>query len=272
LLIHHQIRYNAFTMEKRLQKILAQAGIGSRRNCEQLIISGRARVNGLPATIGQKVDPATARITIDECEVRFPSQMIYIALYKPRYVLSTVKPESGDTRKTVRDIVPVAERLYPVGRLDYESEGLVLMTNDGELTQRFTHPSFGHVKVYKVLLAKRPEESQLSIWRRGVVLNDGYKTQPADVFIEASAGKGAWVRVSMREGRKRQIREIGAQLGLPIVKILRVSIGPLQLGHLKPGQWRYLIPAEIEALKNPDNRTHPSESSGKGRKGFANQK
>lgn len=241
-------------MEERLQKILAQAGLGSRRSCEELIIAGRVRVDGYIAIIGQKADSATAKITVDGRAVKPPEQKIYIALHKPRYVLSTVESEAGDSRQTVRGLIPLAERLYPVGRLDFESEGLVLMTNDGDLTQKLTHPSHGHLKVYQVLLARHPDHEQLATWRRGVVLEDGYKTQPADVYIESLSGKGAWVRVSMREGRKHQIREIGALLGLPIVRILRVSMGSLQLGSLKPAEWRYLKQAEIDALKEDDRK------------------
>lgn len=258
-------------MAERLQKILARAGLGSRRECEELIISGRVRVNGSAAKIGQKADPATDSITLDGVKVESAERLIYIALHKPRFVLSTVKSESGDPRKTLRDLVPISERLYPVGRLDFESEGLVLMTNDGDLTQKLTHPSFGHTKVYRVLLAKRPDEDQLAAWRRGVVLSDGYKTQPVEIHLEASAGKGAWVRVRMREGRKRQIRETASQLGLPVVKILRVSIGPLQLGNLKSGQWRYLTRQEVDALKSPENERHRSKPQRKGREGFVHR-
>jgi len=235
-------------MEERLQKILARAGLGSRRNCEQLIISGRVRVNNRVARIGEKANPDADAITVDGREIKPAQQLIYVALHKPRFVLSTVEAEAGDRRRTVRDLVSLSERLYPVGRLDYESEGLVLMTNDGHLAQRLTHPSFGHNKIYRVLLAKHPDEAQLSTWRRGVVLSDGYKTQAVEVFVEASAGKGAWLRVTMREGRKRQIRETAAQLGLPVVRIVRVSIGSLKLGNLKTGQWRYLTQQEVKEL------------------------
>jgi 23S rRNA pseudouridine2605 synthase len=236
-------------MEERLQKILAQAGLGSRRACEEFITAGRVRVNGAVAIIGQKADPATDKITLDGRPVQPPEQKIYIALHKPRYVLSTVEPEQGDTRQTVRDLIPVAERLYPVGRLDFESEGLVLMTNDGDLAQKLTHPSHGHEKEYRVLVARRPDDEQLKTWRRGVVLEDGYKTQSADVRVTEVSGKGVWLRIIMKEGRKRQIREIGANLGLPIVRIIRVRIGSLSLGGLKPAEWRYLTAPEITALK-----------------------
>jgi len=237
-------------MPERLQKILAQAGYGSRRACEDFITAGRVRVNGQIASLGQKADSTVDKITVDGRPVAAAEKLIYIALYKPRNVLSTVEAERGDARQTVRDIVEVPEHLYPVGRLDFESEGLVLMTNDGDLTNRLTHPKFGHTKEYKVLVARRPDKDQLEAWKRGVVLEDGYKTAPADVRFETAQGKGAWVRVVMGEGRKRQIREICKQIGLPIVRILRIRLGSLRLGNLKPRQWRYLTMQEINELKD----------------------
>lgn len=236
-------------MAERLQKILAQAGYGSRRACELLITEGRVRVNAQVAILGQKADPVKDKITVDGKPIAAAEQLIYIALYKPRNVLSTVESERGDARQTVREIVEVPGHIYPVGRLDFESEGLVLMTNDGELTNRLTHPKFGHTKEYRVLLAKRPDQEQLDAWRHGIVLEDGYKTAPADVRFESAQGKGAWIRVVMGEGRKRQIREICKQLALPVVRIVRIRIGTLRLGNLKPRQWRYLANKEVEELK-----------------------
>ncbi|HJR81857.1 MAG TPA: pseudouridine synthase, partial [Anaerolineales bacterium] len=190
---------------------------------------------------------------IDGKPIAAAESLTYIALYKPRNVLSTVERERGDARQTVRDLVDVPIHLYPVGRLDFESEGLVLMTNDGELTNQLTHPRYGHQKEYRVLLARRPDRDQLEAWQRGVVLEDGYKTAPADVRYETSQGKGAWVRVIMGEGRKRQIRETCKQLGLPIVRIIRIRIGALRLGNLKPRQWRYLTREEVDALKQRED-------------------
>lgn len=238
-------------MAERLQKILAQAGYGSRRACEDFISAKRVRVNGEIAQLGQKADLAADKITVDGKPIAAAESLIYVALYKPRNVLSTVEGERGDDRRTVRELVDAPGHLHPVGRLDYESEGLVLMTNDGELTNRLTHPRYGHTKEYKVLLARRPEPDQLEAWNRGVVLEDGFKTAPAEVRYENSQGKGAWVRVVMGEGRKRQIREICKQLGLPVVRIVRIRIGSLRLGNLKPRQWRYLTSKEVDELKQP---------------------
>jgi 23S rRNA pseudouridine2605 synthase len=236
-------------MQERLQKILAQAGYGSRRACEEFISAGRVRVNGQTASLGQKADPAVDKITFDGKPVAAAQPMIYIALHKPRNVLSTIERERGDARPTVRDLVDAPGHVYPVGRLDFESEGLILLTNDGDLANRLTHPKFGHTKEYRVLVAKRPDDKQFEAWRRGVILEDGYKTAPVDVRVERSQGKGVWLRVVMGEGRKRQIRETCKQIGLPIVRIVRVRIGALKLASLKPRQWRYLTRTEIEELR-----------------------
>lgn len=236
---------------ERLQKILARTGYGSRRACEDIITAGRVRVNGQLAELGQKADLAVDKITVDGKALPAMEKLTYIALYKPRNVLSTVEKERGDDRRTVRELVEESGHLYPVGRLDFESEGLVLMTNDGELTNLLTHPKFGHAKEYKVLVARRPDQDQIEAWRHGVVLEDGHKTAPADIRYERAHGKGAWLRVIMGEGRKRQIREICKQLGLPVTKLIRIRIGALRLGNLKPSQWRHLTMAEIEELKQP---------------------
>ena len=242
-------------MLERLQKILAQAGYGSRRACEDFITAGRVRVNGQIASLGQKADSAIDKITVDGKPIVAAETLTYIALYKPRMILSAVEAERGDDRKTVRDVVETQQHVYPVGRLDFESEGLGLMTNDGDLTNRLTHPRFGHEKEYRVLLARRPDHDQLEAWKRGIILEDGYKTAPVDVRFESAQGKGAWVRVVMREGRKRQIRETCQQLGLPVVRILRIRIGSLKLGNLRPRQWRYLTKQEVDELKGNEVRS-----------------
>jgi 23S rRNA pseudouridine2605 synthase len=234
-------------VEERLQKILARAGFGSRRACETLITSGRVRVNGQVAILGAKADPGHDRIEVDGEPISIPQSLIYIALHKPRGVLSDEQP--NDPRPTVRDLVPLPGHLYAVGRLDLDSEGLILLTNDGDLANRLTHPRYAHEKEYRVLVARYPDEEQLEAWRHGVVLEDGHRTAPAQVSVLEKQGKGAWLRVVMHEGRKRQIREVGARLGLPVVRIIRVRIASLHLGTLKPRQWRYLSEAEIADLK-----------------------
>ncbi|GAB4469110.1 MAG: hypothetical protein Kow0088_00810 [Anaerolineales bacterium] len=234
-------------MEERVQKILARAGFGSRRQCENLISQGRVKVNGKVISLGAKANPQKDKILVDEQPISLEYQNIYIALYKPRGVVSAVSSPEG--KKTVCDLVAIHPRIFPVGRLDIESEGLILLTNDGDLANLITHPRYGHEKEYRVLVARRPDEDQLNAWRRGIVLSDGYRTQPVDVHIETSTPKGAWLRVILREGRKRQIREMGALTGLPVIRIIRTRIGEVKLGNLKPGTWRYLTTSEIENLR-----------------------
>jgi 23S rRNA pseudouridine2605 synthase len=242
-------------MEERLQKILARSAYGSRRSCEELIEAGRVRVNGNAVGLGDKADAATDKITVDGRAIKPAEALIYVALYKPRGVISTVS--DPDLRLAVRDLVPVAGTLYPVGRLDFDSEGLVLMTNDGDLANQLTHPRYEHEKEYRVLVAKHPDPEQLNLWRRGLVLEDGFRTGPAGVYVVSKQGKGAWLNVTLKEGHKRQIREMGIQTGLPVVRIVRVRIGELRLGSLKPKEWRYLTTQEVQALRKPVSPTKP---------------
>lgn len=235
-------------MEERLQKILAYAGYGSRRSCEELIIAGRVTVNGKIAHLGSKADIRKDEIKLDGNIVRPPQKFQYIALYKPRGVISTVS--SPDQRTTVRDLIPVEGNIYPVGRLDLTSEGLTLLTNDGELANKLTHPRYGHEKEYKVLVARHPDEKQLDAWRHGVVLQDGFHSSPAQVEVMAQSGKGSWLKVILKEGHKHQIRETCQQIGLPVVSIIRTRIASVRLGKLKPNQWRHLTQEEIKILKN----------------------
>jgi 23S rRNA pseudouridine2605 synthase len=234
-------------MKERLQKILARAGYGSRRSCEELISAGRVRVYGQVAGIGDKADAAIDQITVDGRPVKGAEKLVYVALYKPRGVISTVN--DPELRAAVRDLIPIEGTLYPVGRLDYDSEGLVLMTNDGDLANKLTHPRYEHEKEYRVLVAAHPDGEQLEKWRRGLVLEDGFKTAPTDVHVISKYGKGAWLNVVLKQGHKRQIREMGKVTGLPVVRIVRVRIGELRLGNLKPKEWRYLSPQEVVALK-----------------------
>lgn len=234
-------------MEERIQKLLSRAGFGSRRACEEIIAANRVRVNGVVATLGMKADPQTDVLRVDGQIVHFVEpEKIYIALHKPRGVLSEVTVK--DERLTVRDLVPVPGHLFIVGRLDYDSEGLILLTNDGDLANRLTHPRYGHEKEYRVLVAGEPDEEQLAIWRRGVVLEDGHRTAPAQVRVDNVTRDGTWVIAILREGRKRQIREVGDRIGLPVKRILRTRIGSLKLGNLKPREWRNLTREEVQRL------------------------
>jgi 23S rRNA pseudouridine2605 synthase len=245
-------------MEERIQKILARAGFGSRRACETYITAGRVRVNGQVIQLGDKADPEKDHITLDGSPLPKPESMVYVALYKPRGVLSAV--EAPDPRPTVRDLVPLPGTLYPVGRLDAESEGLILLTNDGELANQLTHPKYGHEKEYRVLVARQPDEKQLAAFRYGIIMEDGYHTAPAKVHIDSYHGKGAWLKIILREGRKRQIRETCTQVGLPVVRIIRVRMGNLLLGSLKPREWRTLTSTEVNSLKRNKQGDFPKQN------------
>lgn len=246
--------------EERLQKILARAGYGSRRRCEELIEQGRVRVDGQIATLGQKADIARQVITVDGERVRPPDEFLYLALYKPPHVLSDT--EDGRGRQTVLDLVPVSRRLFPVGRLDLNSEGLVLLTDDGALANRLLHPRYGHEREYRVLISGRVDESVLETWRRGVVV-DGERTLPSDVRVLRVESGNTWLKVVMREGKKRQIRRVAAALGHPVLRLIRVRIGPLEVQNLKPGEWRELTGAEVRALRAAARGSRPRQSTRK---------
>lgn len=234
---------------ERLQKVLAQAGVASRRASEQLIVAGRVSVNGKVVTVlGTKVDPRRDVIAVDGRELpRQTDPLVYIMLNKPRYVLSTVSDERG--RKTVADLVDVPERVYPVGRLDLRSEGLILLTNDGDLAKKLTHASYHVEKEYEVLVRGNPSTETLIRWRRGGTEVDGRPTGRAVVEKLNVEGDTTWLKVILTEGRKRQIREVAEALGHPVIRLTRVRIGPLKLGRLKVGHWRHLTPAEVQRLK-----------------------
>jgi 23S rRNA pseudouridine2605 synthase len=232
--------------QERLQKALAHAGVGSRRGCETMIRRGRVTVNGTRAVIGQQIDTGKDQVRVDGKKIKFTVKRIYLMLNKPIGVLSSRESQGG--YPTVIDLIDSRERLFPVGRLDLESEGLILLTNDGELTQKMTHPRFGHEKEYKVTLDRVPDEKQLRTWRRGVVLESGQRTQPVRVHLEAGPKGQPGVRVIMTQGIKRQIRETALSLGLRVRKLIRVRIGSLHLGNLGKGKWRELTRTEINAL------------------------
>src|SRR5512143_1112015 len=232
--------------EERIQKLLAQAGLGSRRACEEYLVQLRVKVNGKTAQLGAKADPNRDTITVDDRRIQFESKKVYVMLNKPLGIITTNDDEFD--RKTVRDLVTVEGHLYPVGRLDADSEGLVLLTNDGELANALTHPRYEHEKEYMVLVEGRPNERVLNTWRHGVMLDEQI-TAPASVEVIDMQNSQTWLRIIMHEGRKRQIREIGGMLGHRVKHLERVRIGPLHLGDLKTGNWRYLTASEVAQLR-----------------------
>ncbi len=231
---------------ERLQKLLSAAGIASRRKAEEMILEGRVAVNGQVVTqLGTKVDPDRDEVRVDGRRVRPVIRHVYIVLNKPSGVLSTMGDPRG--RKSLSDLVDTPERLYPVGRLDAASEGLMLLTDDGDLANRLTHPRYEHEKEYRVLVDGTPSDEQIEAWRRGVVL-EGRRTAPARVDVLRQDRDATLLRVVMHEGRKRQIRDVASLLGHPVVQLQRIRLGPLKLGALASGQWRYLTDKEIAEL------------------------
>lgn len=258
--------------EERIQKLIARAGLASRRGAEEMISEGRVTVNGRVATLGEKADPASDRITVDGKLLPKAEGLRYYLVHKPRGVLSTVKEqEELPGVPIVSELVPDEIRTYPVGRLDLNSEGLVLMTNDGQLTNLLTHPRYGHTKTYKVTLSGDVNEGKLNRWRSGgIVLSDDFRTSPCSVKVLESDRRGAVVRVILREGHKRQIRETAEALGMRVERLIRTHIGPLALGDLPPGHHRELSRREIEvlyeSLKKQARRDKPSSRRGNPKK------
>jgi 23S rRNA pseudouridine2605 synthase len=225
----------------RLQKILAERGYGSRRGCEQMIEAGRVRVNGEVAVLGRRIHADVDHVSIDGVPVGTKQGLVYYLLNKPAGVVTTAIDTHG--RPTVVQLVPNDVRVFPVGRLDVETEGLLLLTNDGELTHRLTHPSFGVEKEYLAEVEGELSNSDLHSLRSGIELEDGI-TAPA----QASQPQPGMVRLVIHEGRNRQVRRMCDAIGHPVKRLVRVRIGPLRDTTLKPGTWRVLEGAEIMAL------------------------
>ena len=230
----------------RLQKVLAEAGIGSRRACEELIVAGRVTVDGAVATIGRRVDPELADVAVDGVTVPTRAGLVYYLLNKPGGVISTAQDTHG--RPTVVDLVPAEPRVHPVGRLDAETEGLLLLTNDGDLTHRLTHPSFGLEKEYLAEVEGVPSRAAVRTLREGVELDDG-RTAPARVAPAPGAdGERAALLIVIHEGRNRQVRRMCEAIGHPVRRLVRTRIGPIADRALAPGEWRRLTPAEVRGL------------------------
>jgi 23S rRNA pseudouridine2605 synthase len=225
-----------------LQKILARAGLGSRRACEELIAAGRVRVNGAVARLGDRAEAETDRIEVDGALLGIRPGLVHYLLNKPAGVVTTAADPQG--RSTVVGLVPAEPRVFPVGRLDVDTEGLLLLTNDGELAHRLTHPSFGIDKEYLVEVEGRPARGALRRLRTGVELDDG-PTAPARVSL---VGDHA-LRITIHEGRKRQVRRMCAAVGHPVRRLVRVRIGPITDRRLAPGEWRALRQEEVRALE-----------------------
>ncbi len=235
------------TGRHRLQKVLAAAGFGSRRKCEELILAGRVMVDGKIVTeLGEKVDVEKSEIRVDGLPIKIP-QRVYYAVYKPDGVVCTHKDPSRRLR--VIDLVPESDvRLFLVGRLDLHSEGLILVTNDGELALRLTHPRYGVPKLYRILVAGVPDKKVLTKLVRGVHFAD-FVARAKRVRMLKKYKQSAVLEIELCEGHNREIRRMLARFGHKVYKLKRIAIGPLSLGKLKPGQYRLLTPKEVAALR-----------------------
>jgi 23S rRNA pseudouridine2605 synthase len=237
----------------RLQKLLSIAGVASRRAAEELILQGRVEVNGeIVRTLGSKADAAIDTIKLDGRRLRFDIRPRYILLNKPKGIVTTRKDPEG--RRTVLDLLAgVREYVYPVGRLDFDSEGLLLLTSDGDLAARLTHPRHEVERVYEAIVVGAPTDEALEKLRHGIFL-DGSRTAPAEVRHESLGRKGRQpltkLTITLHEGRNRQVRRMCASIGHPVRKLTRLRMGPIRLGDLKPGHWRDLTSAEVHKLKH----------------------
>lgn len=236
-------------MSERVQKLMAAAGVASRRASEDLIRQGRVTVNGEPVQLGDRADPEADVIRVDGEAIGADEEPVYLMLNKPSGVLSSTASQGG--HRTIDDLVDVPQRVFPVGRLDLDSQGLMLLTNDGELTNRLTHPRYEHEKEYRVQFNRPPRKAELQAWRHGPVVPGLGKLVPAQIVQEP--GQARWVRITLREGKKRQIRETAQHFGLEVEQLIRVRIETLPLGNLPAGSWRELEPQEVAALKRAAN-------------------
>ncbi|RKD25663.1 pseudouridine synthase [Ammoniphilus oxalaticus] len=236
-------------MEERLQKILAGRGVASRRKCEALIVAGRVKVNGQTVTeLGFRADPVRDRIELDGKPIKSET-LRYVLFHKPKGVITSVTDPQG--RKTVIDCIDLKERIYPVGRLDYDTSGLLLLTNDGDLTNRLTHPSFEIEKTYEATVRGLPRQEALESLRKGVLLEDGM-TAPAQAKLLRAARRAAGsavIQLTIHEGRNRQVRRMCEAVGHPALELKRTQFAFLTLGHLQPGKYRLLNDAEVNKLR-----------------------
>ena len=231
----------------RLQKYLSEAGIASRRKAEELIAAGNVKVNGRIAQIGDKVDPKKDTVTVGNKKIKRETQYVYYMLHKPRGYITTMSDEKD--RKCVAQLMrDVPKRVYPIGRLDRDSEGLLLFTNDGDFSNAMMHPSRHIQKVYRVSVRPKITDAQITVLTSSLMI-DGRKTMPAQVKVVTSEEDKSILEIILFEGRNRQIRRLCEEAGLETLRLKRVSIGQLTLGKLKPGEYRELTNAEIAALK-----------------------
>jgi len=235
-------------MKERIQKILAEMGVASRRKAEEMIEEGRVVVNGKVARLGEKADPLVDHIKVDGKLLTKPEPKVYFIFNKPRGVVTSLYDPEG--RPTVKDFLKgIRQRVYPVGRLDYDSEGLLILTNDGELAYSILHPSKEIPKTYLVKVKGKIDEDSIEKLRKGVKIEGGM-TAPAKVIKISETEENSWIEITIHEGRKRQIRRMLLKVGHPVLKLKRIKIANLKLGSLKPGEIRRITPEELKKLRS----------------------
>lgn len=242
--------------EVRLQKFMAECGVASRRKSEELIEMGKVKVNGHIAHIGDKINPKKDLVTVRGKKINKADRMYYIMLNKPRGYVTTVSDELG--RKTVMDLIDVKARIYPVGRLDKDSEGLLILTNDGSFANALTHPKHNYAKVYRVTVRPSVNDEILDKLRNGIEI-DGRKTAPCDVNVITEEEGRVVLEFILREGRNRQIRKMCEAVDLEVARLKRISIGPVKLGMLQPGKSRELTDNEVRKLLRSSNPSEKEE-------------
>jgi 23S rRNA pseudouridine2605 synthase len=235
-------------MEERLQKIISKCGIASRRKAEEMILEGLVTVNGAPATLGMKADLERDHIKVKGKLISSIESKVYMMFNKPVHCLTSMSDD--EKRTTVKDFLKrVKARVFPVGRLDYNSEGLLLLTNDGELTNAVLHPKNKIPKIYRVKIDGFLEDRDILKLERGIKLEDG-TTAPAKVRVVKRLKANSWIDITIHEGRKRQIRRMLERIKHPVIRLIRIRINGLELGDIKPGEFRYLTAEEVKKLKN----------------------
>lgn len=249
------LRKGTYMKDVRIQKVLADQGLCSRRAAEQIIAEGRVKLNGHPVKVGDKMDTNKDLLTVDGNRVAISRKkdLRYIALYKPRGFITTTADERG--RKTVMELLKdIPDRVFPVGRLDKDSEGLLFFTNDGDFANLLTHPSHGVSKLYRVTVRPHATEEQIIALTDGVVLDDGVKTLPSIIRVITDEPERTVLEMTIREGKNRQIRRMCEAVNLNVIRLRRSAIGAVKLGMLQPGQYRDLTPQEIVALRTAASR------------------
>lgn len=234
-------------MQERLQKFMARCGVASRRKAEEIILAGRVNVNGKVVTSVVTIDDINDIVEVDGKVIKPEEAKVYIILNKPTEVITSAQDQFG--RKTVVDLIDIKERVFPVGRLDYDTSGLILLTNDGDVAYKMTHPSHEVEKVYHAEVIGVPTEEDMRLFRSGLEIED-YITSEADIKILENNFRTSIVEIKIHEGRNRQVRKMCDKIDHPVIKLKRVKVGELSLGDLKLGEWRYLNDKEIEYIKS----------------------